>query len=145
MLLPRPLVLFLAACGGAALFAMPLLLGALVLGANDDGAGGGATATSSGEPVPAESAVASAPPAGDEILGELEFRAFDLGFEPTNVEVEQPGRYSITFTNHGAILHDITFADGTKIEAEPGETATGEIVVPSAGLGYICSIPGERR
>ncbi len=29
MMLPRPLVLFLAFCGGGALFAMPLLLAAL--------------------------------------------------------------------------------------------------------------------
>ena len=32
MMLPRPLVLFLAFCGGAALFAAPLLLAALALG-----------------------------------------------------------------------------------------------------------------
>ena len=64
-------------------------------------------------------------------------------FEPTNVEVEQPGRYEITFLNDGAILHDITFADGTVLAAEPGETVTGEVVVPSAGLEYICSIPGH--
>ena len=33
MTLPRPLVLFLAACGGGAIFGMPLVLAAMVLGA----------------------------------------------------------------------------------------------------------------
>lgn len=76
-------------------------------------------------------------------MGELSFRAFDLGFEPASVEVEQPGRYTVTLVNDGAVLHDITFADGTILEAEAGETATGDVVVPAAGLGYICSIPGH--
>jgi len=134
------LVLFLAFCGGAALFAGPLLLGALVLGARSDPIG---PATGPASERPSQSPVASAEPITDEIVGSLSFRAFDLGFEPTNVEVEQPGRYEITFLNDGAIPHDITFADGTVLPAEPGETVTGEVVVPSAGLGFICSIPGH--
>lgn len=48
MVLPKPLVMFLAFCGGAALFAAPLLLGAIVLGGNDRGGTGSA-------PGPAES------------------------------------------------------------------------------------------
>jgi nitrite reductase (NO-forming) len=147
--LPRPLVLFLAFCGGAALFAVPLLVGAIVLGA---GSPGGAGADDDGAPVseaPAgspgtgdgEPAASEAP--SDEILGELAFRAFDLGFEPASVEVEEPGRYEVTFTNDGSIFHDITFADGTVFEAEAGQSVTGEIVVPRAGLGYICSVPGH--
>ena len=143
MLLPRPLVLFLAFCGGAALFAAPILLGALVLGASDDGGDGGQAAPSEAPVASGGAALASEPPPTDEILGELTFSAFDLGFEPSSVEVEQAGRYSVSFTNDGAVLHDITFADGTQLQADPGETATGEVVVPSAGLGYICSIPGH--
>src|SRR5690606_13339809 len=53
------------------------------------------------------------------------------------------GRYAVTFINDGAIFHDIAFSDGTVIEAEAGETAEGEIVVPPEGLGYICSVPGH--
>ena len=137
MTLPKPLVLFLAFCGGAAIFAMPLVLGAIALGAGGDGDGAPSSEA------PAATASASPDAGGGEILGELEFHAFDLGFEPASVEVEQPGRYTVTFVNDGAILHDITFADGTVVEAEPGESATGEIVVPAEGLGYICSIPGH--
>jgi nitrite reductase (NO-forming) len=139
MNLPRPLVLFFAFCGAAAIFAAPLVLGAMVLGASaerdqDEPAG---------DAVPTASEMPSEAPISDEIVGELEFTAFDLGFEPASVEVEQPGRYTVTLVNDGAILHDITFADGTIIEAEAGEEASGEVVVPAAGLGYICSIPGH--
>ena len=137
MTLPKPLVLFLAFCGGAAIFAMPLVIGAIALGAGGESDGA----------APSEAAAATAsasPDAGSgEVFDELEFHAFDLGFEPASVEVDQPGRYTVTFVNDGAILHDITFADGTVVEAEPGQSGTGEIVVPAEGLGYICSIPGH--
>ena len=141
MNLPRALVLFLAFCGAGAIFAAPLLLGAMVLGAND--ARERESASESAAPSMASSAAATDGSATDEIIGELEFHAFDLGFEPATVEVDEPGRYTVTLVNDGAILHDITFADGTIVEAEAGATATGEVVVPSAGLGYICSIPGH--
>jgi nitrite reductase (NO-forming) len=132
--------MFLAFCGGAAIFATPLLLGAMAIGAvgrADPADGGNEVVASPSTAAPSEA------PISDEIVGELEFHAFDLGFEPAAVEVEQAGRYAVTFVNDGAILHDITFADGTILEAEAGQTATGEIVVPTAGLGYICSIPGH--
>jgi nitrite reductase (NO-forming) len=138
MILPRALVLFLAFCGGAAIAGAPLVLAAVALGAGSE------PSEPAGEPAdPVASAPASEAPIADEVVGELVFHAFDLGFEPAAVEVEQPGRYEVTFVNDGAILHDITFADGTVLEAEAGQTATGEVVVPAAGLGYICSIPGH--
>ncbi|HEX5578180.1 MAG TPA: multicopper oxidase domain-containing protein [Candidatus Limnocylindria bacterium] len=131
MTLPRPLVLFLAFCGGGALFAMPLLLAALALGSP------ASPAAAADSPTP-EPTVAT-----DEVLGTLTFRAFDLGFDPATVEVEQPGRYAVSFVNDGAILHDITFEDGTVVQAEAGTTAQGEVVVPAEGLAYLCSIPGH--
>jgi nitrite reductase (NO-forming) len=137
MTVPKPLVLFLAFCGGAAIFAIPLVLGTIALAAGDDGDGAPSSET------PIATASASPDAGGGEIVGELEFHAFDLGFEPASVEVQEPGRYTVTFVNDGAILHDITFADGTVIEAEPGQSGTWEIVVPAEGLGYICSIPGH--
>ena len=144
VVLPKPLVMFLAFCGGAALFAAPLLLGAIVLGGNDRGGTGGApNPIESGTPGAAASTAPSTHPASDELLGDLAFHAFDLGFEPTGVEVDAPGRYAVTFTNDGAVFHDITFADGTVVEANPGESGTAEIVVPEEGLGFICSVPGH--
>jgi len=131
--------MFLAFCGGAALFATPILVGAIVLGGEPRGDG---NATASPSEAPVEPTATPAPDTGEPI-GELEFHAFDLGFEPDSVEVDEPGRYAVTFVNDGDILHDISFADGTVIEAEPGQSGTAEIVVPSEGLGYICSIPGH--
>src|SRR6188474_1230267 len=121
MMLPRPLVLFLAFCGGGALFAMPLLLAALALG------------TPALPAVAASSPTAqpSAPAGTDEVLGTLTFHAFDLGFDPASIEVDQSGRYALRFVNDGAILHNITFADGTVLEADGGKTAKGEVVVPA--------------
>jgi nitrite reductase (NO-forming) len=131
--MPRSLVVFLAACGGGALFALPLVLGALALGA--------------GSPVPSTSPAAigsgGSVASSDEPLGTLSIHAFDLGFKPAMLEVEQPGSYRLTFVNDGAIPHDITFDDGTIIKADPGATGTGEVVIPAAGLGFICSVPGH--
>jgi nitrite reductase (NO-forming) len=95
--------------------------------------------------LPSEAASAAPAPESPsgEVAGELEIHTFDLGFEPTTLTVEQPGTYQLTLVNDGAILHDITFPDGTKIEAGPGESATGEVVVPAGGTDFLCSVPGH--
>jgi len=80
---------------------------------------------------------------GGEILGTIEVRAFDIGFEPTDVDVEAPGRYAISFFNDGTILHDLTFSNGTVLQAEAGQTTTGEVLIPSGGLTFLCSVPGH--
>jgi len=85
---------------------------------------------------------ASSPSAPDDVLGELTFTAFDLGFEEAAAEVE-PGRYAVRLVNNGVILHDVTFADGTTIVAEGGQAAGGEVVIPAGGTDFICSIPGH--
>ncbi len=81
--------------------------------------------------------------AEDGVVGEIEFHAFDLRFEPSTLTVDAPGRYRVTLVNEGAILHDITFDDGTIISAEAGQTATGEVDIPAEGIGFICSVPGH--
>jgi len=81
--------------------------------------------------------------AGGDVLGALEVDAVDLGFEPTELSVEKPGRYAVTLKNTGAIPHDITFADGQSGLANPGESVTLEVDVPDSGLTFICSIPGH--
>ncbi len=80
---------------------------------------------------------------GDEILGTIEVRAFDIGFEPATVDVTESGRYTVTFINDGAVLHDLTFADGTILRAEAGQRATGEVVIPDSGTTFLCSVPGH--
>jgi nitrite reductase (NO-forming) len=95
------------------------------------------------------SAVASASPSAtpttssDGILGTIRLHAIEFAFHPSAITVSQPGRYSVELTNGGAIAHDVTFDDGTVISAAAGETKTGVIDVPAAGMGFHCSIPGH--
>jgi uncharacterized cupredoxin-like copper-binding protein len=122
--------LYVAAFTGmGSVFAVLLLVTGLILGAANP------AAQSSAQPSP--SAPAGAP------SGTIEISAFDLGFEPAMVHVAAAGTYRVTFTNDGGTLHDLTFADGTKIEAEAHATATGEVTIPTDGLTFLCSVPGH--
>jgi nitrite reductase (NO-forming) len=76
-------------------------------------------------------------------IGAIAINAFDLGFDPSTVDVAKPGVYSVMFHNTGAVAHDLTFADGTKMAAEPREMATGTVTIPAGGTTFICSIPGH--
>jgi manganese oxidase len=85
------------------------------------------------------------PPADEgEILGQFEIRAFDLGFDPVNITVEQPGRYEFTLINDAALPHDLVFDDGTATPViDGGETSTIEVYIPAEGIEFICSVPGH--
>ncbi|HUG31238.1 MAG TPA: multicopper oxidase domain-containing protein [Candidatus Limnocylindria bacterium] len=78
-----------------------------------------------------------------EVLGTIELNAVDIAFEPAHVVVPKAGRYEIELANTGAIVHDITFADGTQAVAAAGETSTVTVDVPAGGLTFICSVPGH--
>src|SRR5262245_58977091 len=52
--------------------------------------------------------------------GTLSFEIYDLGFTPNEATVPAAGTYEVTLKNTGSTLHDITFADGTTIQAKPG-------------------------
>ena len=126
--MPRTLALWIAFTGWGAMFAIAMVLAAVVLGSS---------ATNGAQASPSGSASVTGP------IGTIEIRAFDLGFEPAMVHVAAPGRYNVRFVNDGGTLHDLTFADGTKVEAATHSTATGEVTIPAAGLGFICSVPGH--
>jgi nitrite reductase (NO-forming) len=133
--MPRTLQYFVAFTGMGTLFAGTLLLAALALG------GAPARANDAAE-TPAPTPVAQ--PDDAQVLGTLEVRSFDLGFEPTAITVDQPGRYEVVFTNDGALPHDLVFADGTATPViEGGESATIEVVIPAEGLAFICAVPGH--
>ena len=83
---------------------------------------------------------AHASPTADKI----DIEAFDLGFKPAAVSVPAAGTYDVTFHNTGAIPHDITFADGTKIPAAPGATETGTVSDPGGWVGVYLLDPGPR-
>src|SRR5687767_6742917 len=82
-------------------------------------------------PVAAASGAPGAQPSGNGgVLGTIAIEAFDLGFEPAAVTVDKPGTYTVAFANTGAAPHDVTFADGTKIEAQGGQSAEGTVTIP---------------
>ena len=127
--MPRTLALWIAFTGWGAMFAIAMVLAAVVLGAPSSGS--------------RASAGASATAAASSADRTIEIRAFDLGFEPAMVHVAAPGRYTVRLVNDGGALHDVTFADGTRIEAAAHTTAAGEVEIPATGLGFICSVPGH--
>jgi plastocyanin len=128
--MPRILVFWIAFTTAGAMFALVMLLVAVVLGAPGSASGA--------QPSPSAPAAPAAEP-----VGTIEVHAFDLGFEPAMVHVSAPGLYAVTFVNDGGTLHDLTFADGTKIEAEAHANATGEVLIPAGGLTFLCFVPGH--
>ncbi len=97
--------------------------------------GGGATPAPSTSPQPGTGTV----------LGRLEIEAFDLGFRPATLSVAAPGRYEVVLRNTGSIVHTVTFPDGTRIEAQGGQTATGTVEIPAGGTTFLCDIPGHAQ
>jgi FtsP/CotA-like multicopper oxidase with cupredoxin domain len=124
----RALAYFVAFAGTGTLFAGTLLLAAVLLGT--------APATRPGTPTPLPST-----PGGQ--LGTLEVHAFDLGFEPSQLSVAQPGTYLVRFINDGGILHDLTFADGTVLIADAHQATSSTVTIPVGGLAFHCSVPGH--
>jgi len=102
-------------------------------------------------PAPTQAAVASQapaapatmPPAAPVAAQEIVIDAFDLGFKPAQLSVPAAGTYPVSFVNTGTVPHDITFANGTKLTAEAGQTAKGQVTVPAAGITFLCSVPGH--
>ena len=121
------------------------VLAVILIGCTSIPAGGWTFAPPSAATVaaPQPSSAASPSPAPAAAGGALTIQAFDLGFKPANATVPAAGTYDVTFENTGAMAHDITFADGTKIAADPAKTATGSVTIPGEGLTFICSIPGH--
>ncbi|HEV8404206.1 MAG TPA: multicopper oxidase domain-containing protein [Candidatus Limnocylindrales bacterium] len=99
-------------------------------------AAAGPTASAATEPAASSGGQATAASA-------VEIHAFDLGFKPAQASVAAPGPVAVTFVNDGATVHNITFADGTALTADPGKTTTGTVTVPAGGLTFLCSIPGH--
>jgi len=103
----------------------------------------GASPAASGSAAPSVAPGATPAAVAGEPLGTLQIEAFDLGFKPNALTVDAPGTYTIEFKNTGAIAHDITPDGGETHTAQAGETVTFDVAVPSAGLPFICSVPGH--
>ena len=102
-----------------------------------------ALAGAAASPAPSTAPVSAAPVSG--AGSTIKIEAFDLGFTPSMLSVAGPGTYPVEFHNTGSTLHDVTFADGTKIAAEGGQTAIGTVTVPTGGITFMCSIPGHAQ
>jgi nitrite reductase (NO-forming) len=98
---------------------------------------------SGGSPSASPTPLASAVPSAGAPIGSIAISAFDIGFDPKTVDVPAPGVYTVTFHNTGAIAHDLTFADGTKLPAEAGQMATGTVIIPAGGTTFLCTVPGH--
>jgi nitrite reductase (NO-forming) len=98
------------------------------------------------EPASANTEATTSEPAVEpdvDIVGAIEIEAFDIGFDPSVVSVPAAGTYEVTLNNTGQAEHDLTFADGTKIVAPAGTSATTTVSIPADGLTFICSVPGH--
>jgi nitrite reductase (NO-forming) len=106
---------------------------------------GGGSPSATPTPSATAGAGSAATPAasGGAPIGTITISAFDLGFDPKTVDVPTPGVYTVTFHTTGAIAHDLTFADGTKLPAEPGQVATGTVTIPAGGTSFSCTVPGH--
>jgi nitrite reductase (NO-forming) len=95
--------------------------------------------------MPMGGSASQAPASGNAIAagGTIAIQAFDLGFTPNAFQVAAAGTFPVEFHNTGAAVHDVTFADGTKLTAAPGATVKGTVAVPAAGITFLCSIPGH--
>ncbi|HEU5087891.1 MAG TPA: multicopper oxidase domain-containing protein, partial [Roseiflexaceae bacterium] len=91
------------------------------------------------QPAAKQEQVAAAGP----VLGTLEIKGVDIGYEPKNIVVDAPGRYTVKFVNTGAQQHDAIFPGGVRILAAPGETKSADINVPADGVEFLCSFPGH--
>jgi plastocyanin len=66
----------------------------------------------------------------------------EFEFDPDEI-IAEPGDYTGELVNEGAVLHNLTFADGTSFPVPPGESATIEFTVPEDGLTFVCSVEGH--
>ena len=107
------------------------------------GSAGGAAPTTAPGGVAAPSGAPAATAVAAAAIGTIEITAFDLGFKPNAITVPKAGTYTVTFINTGSIIHNVVFADGTKVEAQAGQTASGDVNIPEGGLAFICDIPGH--
>lgn len=114
--------------------AASVLLAVAVVGCGSDGP------DSSGDATPE---VTSAESEGTESGGgTLDFTATEFAFDPSEPVLE-PGSYTGTLTNDGAVEHDLQFENGETFPVEPGETVDIEFDVPDGGVSFICTIPGH--
>lgn len=108
----------------------------------------------------------ASPPSGTPVAptnGSLTVRAFEWGFEPSNIILQRGQQVSIEFVNDGSTLHDLRISDleatgvtsqSSGLSADDGELfvaaddgKTGTLVFTPAEAGefdFYCTIPRHR-
>ncbi len=103
------------------------------------GRGGSAAAAET----PTGTAAGSGGAAALAFQGELEVHTVDFAFDPSTIEVDQPGLYDLTVVNDGTVTHDLTMADGTTISVDAGQSVTKRVTLTGT-TAFWCGIPGHR-
>lgn len=80
-----------------------------------------------------------------ETVGELDIKMLDMSYQPTALDVSRGGRYQVRVKNESSVPHDIEFANGVRLVAGPGKTASATVEIPDEGLAYRCSMPGHEQ
>jgi plastocyanin len=76
----------------------------------------------------------------------LQFAAVDIAFDEAPQEATA-GEVTITLTNKGNIQHNVAFDElggDVVVEANGGETATGDVELEPGIYTYFCAVPGHR-
>lgn len=108
-----------------------------------EGGGEAAAAPTEGETAQPAADVTEGAAAGDE----LEFTAVDIDFEEAP-ESTAAGTKTVVLVNDGQSLHNVTFpdiSDDPVVEADPGQTAEGEVELEPGTYEFICNVPGHEN
>jgi plastocyanin len=76
----------------------------------------------------------------------LDLVGTEMAYAPSEAAVAA-GTVPVTLRNEGSVLHDVRIEDRWEfiLEADPGETDTGEITLEPGTYVYFCSITGHRE
>lgn len=96
---------------------------------------------------PADEPAAPAGEATGAAGGPATFVAVDIAYEQAPASLA-PGRHTFELVNDGATRHTVTIeelGDRDVVEADGGQTATGDVELDAGSYTYYCSVPGHRE
>lgn len=75
----------------------------------------------------------------------MELRADEMSYDPEEIAVPA-GDVEVVLHNEGSMLHDVRIEDQPLVvEANAGETGTGQATLEAGSYQYFCSLPGHRE
>jgi uncharacterized cupredoxin-like copper-binding protein len=74
----------------------------------------------------------------------VEVHATEMSYDPDAIAVEA-GTVEVVFHNDGTVRHDLSIGrEPFLIEADPGQTTTGQVTLEPGRYELYCSLPGHR-